>query len=308
MFDRFLLLKRCIIKASLDLSTAIDTSETEFAFLDDLKTVFDPVKLAVEALCRRDAPLLIAEGISRFLVYEMKKRRSTMANDLFCAIKDRIQQRWQHDVVNLLRYLPNLKVLVEHDHTDVTSWAVMQNKVFWRQLRLWSAACLPTSTDLQQSHDEAEPMESSDNSRKSDSLLERLQAHIDHSTHNRFDISSCDSTNWLRAITACRSYWKKTGQTWATVQCLTEHSTNLSWGGTSFLRCGLVYHQNSFVRSWVINQSVPSVFCEAVTKKWIKNLHALLPVWFCLYRHLHIMLFFPGSQDWARFFPGFPFS
>jgi len=93
MFDRFLLLKRCITKASLDLSTAIDTSETEFAFLDDLKSVFDPVKLAVEALCRRDAPLLIAEGISRFLVYEMKKRRSTMANDLFCAIKDRIQQR-----------------------------------------------------------------------------------------------------------------------------------------------------------------------------------------------------------------------
>jgi len=43
-------------------------------------------------------------------------------------------------------------------------------------------------------------MESSDNSQKSDSLLERLQAHIDHSTHDKFDISSHDSANRLRAV------------------------------------------------------------------------------------------------------------
>ena len=93
MIDRFLLLKRCIIKALLDLSTAIDISETEFAFLDDLKCVLEPVKLALEALCRRDATLLTAKGIFSFLINEMKKRRSTMANDLLCAIKNRIQHR-----------------------------------------------------------------------------------------------------------------------------------------------------------------------------------------------------------------------
>jgi len=60
MIDTFRLLKRCIIKALLDLSTAIDISETEFALLDDLKCVLEPVKLAVEALCRRDAILLTA--------------------------------------------------------------------------------------------------------------------------------------------------------------------------------------------------------------------------------------------------------
>jgi len=51
-----------------------------------------------------------------------------------------------------------------------------------------------------ESHDEAETMESPDNSQKSDSLLERLQVHINHYTQNKFDISSCDSTNRLRAI------------------------------------------------------------------------------------------------------------
>jgi len=61
MIHRFLLLKRCIIKALLDLSAAIDVSETEFTFLEDLKCFLEPVKLAVEAWCRRDATLLTAE-------------------------------------------------------------------------------------------------------------------------------------------------------------------------------------------------------------------------------------------------------
>jgi len=58
------------------LSTATDISETKFAFLDDLKYVLEPIKLAVKALCCQVATLLIAEGIFSFLINEMKKMSS----------------------------------------------------------------------------------------------------------------------------------------------------------------------------------------------------------------------------------------
>ena len=54
MIERFLLLKKCIMKALLDLSIAHDISETEFLFLGKLKCALEPIKLAVEALCRQD--------------------------------------------------------------------------------------------------------------------------------------------------------------------------------------------------------------------------------------------------------------
>ena len=38
-----------------------------------------------------------------------------MAKDLLCAIKTRMQQRRQHDLVNLLRYLKNSNTVTEHD-------------------------------------------------------------------------------------------------------------------------------------------------------------------------------------------------
>ena len=81
-------------------------STTEFLFLNELKCALKPIKLAVKALCHKDATLLTAEGVFQFLFVELK-RKSSLAEDLLCAAKNRIQQRRQHEVVNLLRYLQN---------------------------------------------------------------------------------------------------------------------------------------------------------------------------------------------------------
>ena len=131
-----------------------------------------------------------------------------MTNDLLCVIKNRIQQRRQHDVVNLLRYLHNPKVLVERDDTDVTQLSKNAKQGFMKTASaLISRLFTDNDISAAESQDEAETMESSDNRQKSDSLLARLQAHIDHSTHNKFDISSCDSTNWLRATIKQEMRW-----------------------------------------------------------------------------------------------------
>ena len=74
MIERFIYLKKCISKALLDLSIEHDISTTEFLFLNELKCVFEPIKLVVEALYRKNATLLTAEGIFQFLFCELKKK------------------------------------------------------------------------------------------------------------------------------------------------------------------------------------------------------------------------------------------
>ena len=63
-------------------------------------------KACVDASCRKHAMLLTVEGIFQFFfVFELKKRKSSLEEDLLCSVKNRIQQRRQHDMVNLIRYL-----------------------------------------------------------------------------------------------------------------------------------------------------------------------------------------------------------
>ena len=101
MIKRFLLLKKSFTKALLNLSIKLDISPTEFLLLDELKCALELITLAIEALCCQGATLLTAKGILQILVTEMKKWRSSLAKDLLCAIKNRLQQRRQHDLVNL---------------------------------------------------------------------------------------------------------------------------------------------------------------------------------------------------------------
>ena len=102
MITSFILLKKCFRKALLNLSIEHDISPTEFLFLNELKYALEPIKLAIEALCYQGATLLTAKGIPQILVTEMKKRSSSLAKDVLCAIKNRLQQR-QHDLVNVMR-------------------------------------------------------------------------------------------------------------------------------------------------------------------------------------------------------------
>ena len=99
-------LKKRISKDLLDLSIEHNISTAEFLFLNELKCALEPIKLAVDASCRKDATLLTAEGIFQFfLFFELNKRKSSLVEDLLCSVKNHMQQRRQHDVVNLIRYL-----------------------------------------------------------------------------------------------------------------------------------------------------------------------------------------------------------
>ena len=61
--------KKAHIKDLLDLSIEHNIPTAEILFLNELKCALEPIKLAVDASCRKDAMLLTVEGIFQFLFF-----------------------------------------------------------------------------------------------------------------------------------------------------------------------------------------------------------------------------------------------
>ena len=72
MIERFLKLKKCIEKALIDLDQQFSVSQGEYLLLDDILFSLQPMKLAIEALGRRDANLLTADGILKFVFFTIR--------------------------------------------------------------------------------------------------------------------------------------------------------------------------------------------------------------------------------------------
>jgi hypothetical protein len=58
----------CILKSLIGLASSISFNEVELNMIHNLVTTLEPVKLAVEAFCRRDATLLSAETTISFMI------------------------------------------------------------------------------------------------------------------------------------------------------------------------------------------------------------------------------------------------
>ena len=185
MVEGFICLKKCISKALLDLSIEHGISITEFLFLNELKCALEPIKLAVEALCRKDATLLTAEGVFQFLFVE-SKRKSSLAEDLFCAVKNSVQQRRQHEVVNLLHYLqnPNSSNYNEHYADEIPSCSNSEEGFMKTATTLFCRLFWRSDSNKAKSQDENEVIELASNNQKDESLFRRLQTHIDRSTNS----------------------------------------------------------------------------------------------------------------------------
>jgi hypothetical protein len=108
MIERFLLLKRPVSKALIDLqdtSLSLTFSMEECSLLEELLKALAPIKLASERLGSRDANLLTAEGVFKFLFGTLEKNNSELSNKLLDALKMRIEERKRGDLVSLLKFL-----------------------------------------------------------------------------------------------------------------------------------------------------------------------------------------------------------
>ena len=61
MLARFVKLKILVQKALLDLNSDTQLSDVDFAHISNIVHPLDPIRLAVEALCRRDANFINAK-------------------------------------------------------------------------------------------------------------------------------------------------------------------------------------------------------------------------------------------------------
>lgn len=108
MVERFYLLKSCIQKALFDIKSNNVFTETEFEAMADIISVLQPLRYAVECLCRQDANLLTAEATLKFLLSNLheKKNESSLAVEMKAALELRIKER-RSNYSALLLYLHN---------------------------------------------------------------------------------------------------------------------------------------------------------------------------------------------------------
>ncbi|GLV38336.1 hypothetical protein CBL_21256, partial [Carabus blaptoides fortunei] len=109
----------CLLKALIDLNCPISLNENDFALISETIEVLEPIKLAVDALCRRDANLCTADAVLIFLFRQIFEKQSNFANKMFQALKARMEKRRHAELSGVLKYLQNPKYDVENDETNV---------------------------------------------------------------------------------------------------------------------------------------------------------------------------------------------
>ena len=93
MLERIIQIKLPIQKALLDLGYEdINIRDQEIEVISSIVEAINPIKIALEAICRRDANLITAEATVKFLLDEMNKSHSNYNSRIQEAINQRIVQ------------------------------------------------------------------------------------------------------------------------------------------------------------------------------------------------------------------------
>lgn len=108
MITIFNKVKLCVSKALIDLGLAANPdyffNEVEYTVLTDLERVFQPVKVAVEVLCRRESNLITAETTLRFVISKLEGQETILVKKLATSLRKRIAER-RTKITAVLLYL-----------------------------------------------------------------------------------------------------------------------------------------------------------------------------------------------------------
>jgi hypothetical protein len=107
MMERFVQLKSCVMKATIDLKMSTSFSDADWKASSEIVSALEPLKLAVDTLCRQDANLLTADTALSFAVNSLSSQTTELAEKLLEALCRRIAQRRKGDLLGILSYLHN---------------------------------------------------------------------------------------------------------------------------------------------------------------------------------------------------------
>lgn len=137
MIERFVELKTCIKKALIDFNHPLTLEEHDFVLLEHMVQVLTPVKLTVEALCRRDSNLVTADAALKFMFKQLETNCSSsmFLDKIKTALLERVLQRRKVELSGVLNYLQN--PIISQDEPDMIKacFPVPSQKVIRNQIK-----------------------------------------------------------------------------------------------------------------------------------------------------------------------------
>lgn len=127
MLGTFLRLRVPIQKALIDLKEPSIVTDADFEKMQDIVSALEPVRILVEALCRRDTTLLSADGAIKFCIDTLQKARSKLAMAVAAALRVRTKER--RYLAGILQYLHNPNATTNDDVFTVSSAPVVRKAV-----------------------------------------------------------------------------------------------------------------------------------------------------------------------------------
>ena len=187
MIQQFLKINEQIGVVLADISPSLICTEQELDILTDIVDALEPVKLAAEALCRKNATLLTAEGIFKFLIYKLNQKKSSLCIRMKDAVLKRFTERRQSNLVSLYKYLskPDCLYKIEgHEIFNMPSKTVLQKTAKSLLSRLFLTKDIEILDQVERGKGRKEAEEQL-------SLQEELEEAIEHSAkkqrHNSND-------------------------------------------------------------------------------------------------------------------------
>ncbi len=107
MLDRILEVKPALQKALIDLQIPDPLTEDDFQVVTQVARAMKPLRVAVEALCRRDANLLTAGAILKFALEDLHQQSTPLSVKLEAAVRRRTVDERTTEASSIIRYLHN---------------------------------------------------------------------------------------------------------------------------------------------------------------------------------------------------------
>ena len=187
MIQQFLKINEQIGVVLADISPTLICTDQELDILTDIVDALEPVKLAAEALCRKNATLLIAVGIFKFLINKLNQKKSSLCIRMKDAVLKRFTERRESNLVRLYKYLSNpdcLHEIEEHEIFNMPSKTVLQKTAKLLLSRLFPTKDIEILDQVERGKGRKEAEEQL-------SLQEELEEAIEHSAkkqrHNSND-------------------------------------------------------------------------------------------------------------------------
>ena len=129
MLSTFQRLRIPIQKALIDVKQPTLVSNADFTIVHDIVASLSPVQILVEALCRRDTTLLLADAALKLCITELDKQTTCeLAKATAAALRLRVKER--RSLAGVLQFLHNPNAISSDDVFTVASAKSVRDFVF----------------------------------------------------------------------------------------------------------------------------------------------------------------------------------